>query len=68
VNEPKPVLQPDEAAALLGYSREVLLRECRRGQIPFRKLNARKFVFVTSELMRWIDRQPGRRLSEVLGR
>ena len=64
--EPREVMQPDQAADLLGYSREVLLRECRRGHVPFRRLNARKIVFIRTELLRWIDRQPGRRLEEVI--
>ncbi len=63
---PREVLLPAEAAELLGYSREVLLRECRRGRIPFRRVNARKFVFLRGELLRWLDRRPGRRLEECL--
>lgn len=62
----REILSPEETAGLLGYSREVLLRECRRGRIPFRRLNARKIVFIRGELLRWVDGLPGRSFSEVV--
>lgn len=51
---PKPVLCAEEAAALLGVSRWLLLQEIKRGHIPHRRIG-RRLVFSRQKLLDWMQ-------------
>jgi excisionase family DNA binding protein len=51
----KPLLDPDEAAALLGISRQHLLRLARRGEIPGRVKLGKIVKFSAARIKRQIE-------------
>jgi excisionase family DNA binding protein len=51
---PKPVLCAEEAAALLGVSRWLLLQEIKRGYIPHKRIG-RRLVFSRQKLLDWMQ-------------
>ena len=52
--EERAALCADEAAALLGISTWLLLREIKRGDIPHRRVG-RRIVFSRQRLLEWLS-------------
>jgi excisionase family DNA binding protein len=51
--EDKPCLSTDEAAALLGVSKWLLLQETKRGHIPHKRLG-RRLLYSRQRLLEWL--------------
>lgn len=50
------LLEPDDAAKLMGVTRTTIIRWARRGEIPHRR-TGRGYRFVAAELQAWSDRR-----------
>jgi excisionase family DNA binding protein len=51
VNESKPTIySPQDVADLLGISRATVLRKCREGTWPHRRLTAQTIIFTADDL------------------
>lgn len=59
------VFNVTRAAAFLGLSEKALRRQVERGRVPFRRLGAKKIIFIEEELRAWLDELPGVTLAEV---
>lgn len=55
--EDKPCLSTDEAAALLGVSKWLLLQETKRGHIPHKRLG-RRLLYSRQRLLEWLGAEP----------
>ena len=63
----KELLTPEECASLLGWSKVTVLKAARRGDLPCRRYNQRKILFIRREVLGWVDHKlPGRTLKEIL--
>jgi excisionase family DNA binding protein len=54
----KPCLSTDEAAALLGVSKWLLLQETNRGHIPHKRLG-RRLLYSRQRLLEWLGAEQG---------
>jgi excisionase family DNA binding protein len=53
VHDDKPCLSTDEAAALLGVSKWLLLQQTKRGQIPHKRIG-RRLLYSRTRLLEWL--------------
>ncbi len=57
VHDNKPCLSTDEAAALLGVSKWLLLQQTKRGQIPHKRIG-RRLLYSRARLLEWLSEDP----------
>jgi excisionase family DNA binding protein len=61
----RKVLSPEQAAEILGVTRQTVWALTRRGEIPYRRLG-RKVLIEEEELEKWFSSLPGKSAGEVI--
>lgn len=63
----RTICSVQRAAEMLGISPAAVRMRIARGQLPYRRLGARRLVLFEEEILRFIDESPGLRPEAALG-